>query len=678
MAVTVRCPNPACATSYRAPDGSLGRTARCRKCGQTFALSSPAVAAASGASRSPSFTPIEPPELPEQFGRYRIVRRLGQGGMGAVYLAVDTKLGREVALKVPHFSPGDGPEILERFYREARAAATFDHPNLCPVYDVGQVDGIHYLTMPYIEGQPLSDLVAGGRRLEPKQAAAVVRKLARALAEAHAKGVIHRDLKPSNVMVSWRRDLVVMDFGLARLSQAHDPGLTRSGALLGTPAYMAPEQVRGEPGAIGPACDVYALGVILYELLTGRRPFEGPAALVLGLIAVAEPDPPSTHRPGLDPAPEAICRKAMAKRVEDRYASMDELARALEAYLAAPQPAARPDGPGHEPLASSESSRAGNDPLAAIGLDGLASNPQGPVPRPGQGRGRGRRRALVAGIVGAVAVLASVGVALSFASRGGSRRDGGDDPKPRVEEPGLVARNEGSGAPATTKVGPPEPRSPESPKSAMPPRDAQGLASPPAIPSPPVGDGGAQASARPPEAPAEPRTEGPGPEVKAVERAAVQPVASSKSEVPSKAISSKPAVAGFTLVITARTAPQRRAGTDGSDRLQFFVVFNGDLRTARPLTGARGSLNPGGEATIEVECDFPLSKVRTVGIAVKGSDAWLGRSITFEFVQDGRRSDPQTFGPVGWLSGDKADRKFGARPAVNYPVKVHFPAQKRR
>ena len=136
--------------------------------------------------------------------------------MGAVYLAHDTQLDRRVALKVPHFTPGDGPEVLDRFYREAKAAATLDHPNLCPVYDVGQIDGVHYLTMPYIEGKPLSEAIDPDRPTPPRQAAAVVRKLALALAEAHRRGVIHRDLKPSNIMASRHRELVIMDFGLAR------------------------------------------------------------------------------------------------------------------------------------------------------------------------------------------------------------------------------------------------------------------------------------------------------------------------------------------------------------------------------------------------------------------------------------------------------------------------------
>jgi serine/threonine protein kinase/formylglycine-generating enzyme required for sulfatase activity len=297
---------------------------------------------------SPSSTPLD---LPEQFGRYRITTKLGQGGMGSVYLAHDTQLDRDVAVKVPHFTPQDGPEIVERFYREARAAATFDHPNLCPVYDVGQLNGIHYLTMPYIEGKPLSEVIDPGKPILQRQVAAVVRTLALALEEAHCRGVIHRDLKPANIMATKYRELVIMDFGLARRLDRSDARLTRSGALLGTPLYMAPEQISGDHASIGPACDIYSLGVLLYEMLTGRRPFDGPVSLVLGLIMVMEPEPPSKFRPDLDPRLEAICLKAMAKKVKDRYATMADFAAALGDWLARPTslPGSAPDSSSPNP-----------------------------------------------------------------------------------------------------------------------------------------------------------------------------------------------------------------------------------------------------------------------------------------------------------------------------------------
>src|SRR5438552_2132529 len=184
-------------------------------------------------------------ELPEQFGRYRIVKRLGKGGMGSVYLAHDSQLDRKVALKVPHFDPEDGSRVLERFYREARAAATLEHANLCPVFDVGEINGRHYLTMAYVEGRPLSDFIRADKPLPEKQVAALIRKLALALQEAHAKRVVHRDLKPTNIMINRRKEPVILDFGLARTNRPGEARVTRMGAVIGTPSYMAPEHAEG-------------------------------------------------------------------------------------------------------------------------------------------------------------------------------------------------------------------------------------------------------------------------------------------------------------------------------------------------------------------------------------------------------------------------------------------------
>jgi serine/threonine protein kinase len=285
-----------------------------------------------------------PTTLPEVFGRYRILRRLGHGGMGAVYLADDTALDRRVALKVPHFGPDDGPEILERFYREARAAAKLQHPNLCPVYDVGAIDGIPYLTMAFLEGQTLAEILKTGKQLSRRQSAALVRKLAQALQEAHARNVIHRDLKPSNVMINQRGEPVLMDFGLARRTDAEAGRLTRAGAMLGTPAYMPPEQVKGAVEAMGPGCDIYSLGVLLYEMLTGRPPFEGPMMAVMAKILTQDPLPPSTYRADLDPRLEAVCLRAMQKEITARFVSMAEFAAALTDYLRNPGAAAPAPG----------------------------------------------------------------------------------------------------------------------------------------------------------------------------------------------------------------------------------------------------------------------------------------------------------------------------------------------
>jgi serine/threonine-protein kinase len=191
-------------------------------------------------------------DLPQQFGRYRILEKLGAGGMGAVYLAEDVHLGRKVALKVPHFDASDGPTVIERFKREARIAARLNHPNLAQVHDVGEVGGIVYFTMPYVEGTPLARLIASDRLWPPRTAAELVRQVALAVSLLHQNGIVHRDLKPGNIIVRPTGEAVLVDFGLARsfAAQSQSRRLTTTGTPLGTPAYMAPEQVIGEAAAI--------------------------------------------------------------------------------------------------------------------------------------------------------------------------------------------------------------------------------------------------------------------------------------------------------------------------------------------------------------------------------------------------------------------------------------------
>jgi serine/threonine protein kinase len=271
-------------------------------------------------------------ELPTPFGRYRLLKLLGAGGMGKVYLAHDTQLDRSVALKMPHLGVDESADSIARFYREARAAATIVHPNICPLYDIGEVEGKPYMTMACVNGSPLSTF-AREHPLSPRQAAVLVRKIALALQEAHQQGVIHRDLKPGNIMIDQRGEPIIMDFGLAR--REVDPRMTQFGAVVGTPGYMAPEQANGEVNALGPACDIYSLGVILYKLLTDRLPFEGDTFSVLLQVVSAEAPPPSRFVPDIDPALEAICQKAMAKKPRDRYASMTDLANAMAGYLRA-------------------------------------------------------------------------------------------------------------------------------------------------------------------------------------------------------------------------------------------------------------------------------------------------------------------------------------------------------
>ena len=254
--------------------------------------------------------------------------------MGRVYLAEDVPLGRRVALKIPTLREGDSSELLDRFYREARSAGGLNHPNICPVYDVGEIDGVHYIAMANIEGRPLSDLLASNKPLAERQAMILVQKLAHALQEAHNHRIVHRDLKPSNIMLDAGDEPIITDFGLARrIYLEGDTRLTRSGMILGSPAYMSPEQAQGDHATIGPASDQYSLGVILYQLLTGHVPFRGSFAAMTQQILNDPPTPLRQLRPDVLPQLEAICLRMLAESPSDRFPSLSAVANELSPLL---------------------------------------------------------------------------------------------------------------------------------------------------------------------------------------------------------------------------------------------------------------------------------------------------------------------------------------------------------
>ena len=320
--------------------------------------------------------------------------------MGMVYLAEDTQLLRQVALKTPHFEQEPTPELLERFYREARSAANLRHPNICPVHDVGQIEGTHYISMAFIDGHPLSAFVRTSKPQPERQILIIIRKLAQALAEAHDRGIVHRDLKPANIMVDKRNEPIIMDFGLARqLEREQSVRITQSGMLIGTPAYMSPEQIEGEPDKVGPASDQFSLGVILYELLTGQLPFRGSLSAVMAQILTRDPAPPSQLRPDLDGRIETLCLKMLARDPANRFASLAAVADEIAVILRNPsgKTAAAPSGgtPAETPGASdsmvlasgarqsfAKKSIPGQTPLASLAAKdlGLAGRPRPQMP----------------------------------------------------------------------------------------------------------------------------------------------------------------------------------------------------------------------------------------------------------------------------------------------------------
>jgi serine/threonine-protein kinase len=271
-------------------------------------------------------------ELPCRFGNYELLEEIGRGGMGVVYRARDNSLDHEVAIKMILRGQLASEVERERFMEEARSAARLDHPGIVPVYTVGTIDGQLYFAMKYVKGRTLSQLLSEGL-LESKEAARLLSLVARAIHYAHRQGVLHRDLKPSNILIDDEAQPHVTDFGLAKRVQEAE-SLTRTGAVLGTPAYMAPEQAAGARGEVGPASDVFSLGTILYQMLTGRPPFQA-ASPVDTVLMLLEQDvvPPRVVNPLADRDLEMISLRCLQKPIDLRYDGASSLADDLEAYL---------------------------------------------------------------------------------------------------------------------------------------------------------------------------------------------------------------------------------------------------------------------------------------------------------------------------------------------------------
>ncbi|MFM8578384.1 MAG: serine/threonine-protein kinase [Planctomycetaceae bacterium] len=281
--------------------------------------------------------------LPARFGDYDLLEELGRGGMGIVYRAVQRSLGRAVALKMLIRGAVATSADLARFRSEVEAAARLDHPGIVPILEVGEEEGHPYFTMRLVEGTTLARRLAEGP-LSARESAATLAKVADAVHAAHKGGILHRDLKPSNILIEAGGEPHVSDFGLAKRLQSDD-SVTHTGAILGTPCYMSPEQAAGSRGEIGPSSDVWSLGAILYQTLTGRPPFQASSP-VDTLLAVLENDPPVPRSlaPGIDRDLEMCALKSLQKPQDLRYASAADLANDLRAFLAGEPVAARSGG----------------------------------------------------------------------------------------------------------------------------------------------------------------------------------------------------------------------------------------------------------------------------------------------------------------------------------------------
>jgi len=342
--------------------------------------------------------------------RYRPLDLLGRGGMGEVYLARDEVLGRNVAVKVLAERYSHDGEAVERFRREARSAAALSHPHIVPVHDLGETaDGARYIVMEYVSGGTLKERILRGGAMDARTAARVAHQVAAALGAAHEGGVIHRDVKPENVLFAGSGEAKVGDFGIARAASSE---LTQTGFALGTAAYMSPEQATGQ--TVGPASDLYSLGVVLYQMLTGERPFEADSPLATAVKHANEP-PPRLRRPGegnraFPGGMDAVVGKLLAKDPADRHGSASELMADLERVM---------DGParvGYGPAKPRGVSPRGVSPRgAAQGVDG----PPGPGadtvlgPAAHKKRAKGRRKRFLAGaVLSAAAILLGVAGAL--------------------------------------------------------------------------------------------------------------------------------------------------------------------------------------------------------------------------------------------------------------------------
>ncbi len=420
-----------------------------------------------------------------RIGKFEIVRRLGEGAMGEVFLGRDPIIGREVAIKTIRPQIATGEEARERFYREARAAGTLNHPNLVTVHEFGEDDGTLFLAMEYVPGEDLQVLLLGHTLTRP-QILEIVAQVCDGLAYAHSRGVMHRDIKPSNIRVDWhlgRPFVKVMDFGIARIAGSD---MTGSGTILGTFGYMAPEYI--QTGIPDPRADIFACGVILYEALAGERPFGGDTtATVLYRIVHEEPKPLDSARlHGISPAVQGILDQALIKDPALRYQRPEVMAAALRS-------AKDPEWQGGVALSTTSSSkRVGNEAQMATTVavplgQTVKSNPQtGPQSVPAAPAARSKTSSKALGWAVGVGALACLGAAGGWLWMRGGEKGASTPPEtsralPAPPTPVVVHSNPTTTTASAPKIAPPESKtSPAESKPKSPPKPVPAPASEPA------------------------------------------------------------------------------------------------------------------------------------------------------------------------------------------------------
>ena len=427
----------------------------------------------------------------QKIGGYRVIKKIGEGGMGKVYIAEHELLGKKVAIKVLLPEHSQNPELVQRFFNEARAATRINHPGIVEIYDFGHdQDGSAYIVMEALRGESLGARLERERVLSPEATVRLVKHLAGALGEAHRQGIIHRDLKPDNIFVVPDPDVPggertkILDFGIAKLAEGTSAGVkTRAGVVIGTPTYMAPEQFRGA-GEVDHRADIYALGAVVYEMLTGRPPFVADGLVGLMQMHMFEaPPPPRGLVPAISPALEQVVLRALAKRPEDRQATVEELATELAAAVGGAEVPVTAAPAGAKTIVQPPPRRAPDTTLGGAAGHAISIPPAAP---------RHRARWLAAGGLGIAGLVAGVVLAVR----------GGSEPAEPAAPPLPDAPAEPAGSVFDAAPAPPPDAAPidAAPIDAAPPSDGA-VDAPPDAAAPVV---------RPPIRPRGPGSSGPG------------------------------------------------------------------------------------------------------------------------------------------------------------------------